>query len=77
MNHAAGIHVHARTTCAEWAGERLDVGWAINVLHPLAQRPSSIDVQADGACCDDAREVLATEAQPQATSTPGVAPSIA
>jgi hypothetical protein len=23
-----------------WNGERLDVGWAIAVLHPLAQRPS-------------------------------------
>ena len=41
-NEAAGIHVNARTACAEWTGERLDVAWAINVLHPLAQRPLEI-----------------------------------
>src|SRR2546425_8660683 len=33
-----GIHIDARTACAGWLGERLDVGWAIDVLHPLAQR---------------------------------------
>ncbi len=27
-----------------WLGERLDVGWAIDVLHPLAAR-------AAGHCC--------------------------
>jgi hypothetical protein len=25
-----------------WLDERLDVGWAIDVLHPLAARPSPI-----------------------------------
>ena len=39
--HAAdGLHLHARTTCPIWLGERLDVGWAIDVLHPLARRGS-------------------------------------
>jgi len=33
-----GLQVHARTGCARWLGERLDVGWAIDVLHPLATR---------------------------------------
>jgi hypothetical protein len=33
---AQGLHIHARTSCAEWLGERLNVGWAIDVLHPLA-----------------------------------------
>ena len=33
-----GLHVDARTGCAGWLGERLNVGWAIDVLHPLAQR---------------------------------------
>ena len=33
-----GLRVHARTTCPGWLGERLDVGWAIGVLHPLATR---------------------------------------
>jgi hypothetical protein len=31
-----GLRLHARTACAEWLGERLDVGWAIDVLHPRA-----------------------------------------
>jgi 5-methylcytosine-specific restriction endonuclease McrA len=31
---------HARTGLAGWLGERLDVGWAIDVLHPLAARAS-------------------------------------
>ena len=37
---------HARTACPGWLGERLDVGWAIDVLHPLAQvrtAPTSLD----------------------------------
>jgi Domain of unknown function (DUF222)/HNH endonuclease len=36
-NMALGIHVHARTTMPGWLGERVDVGYAIDVLHPLAQ----------------------------------------
>ena len=35
---AQGLRLHARTTCPGWLGERLDVGWAIDVLHPLATR---------------------------------------
>ena len=35
--HAAqGLSVNAGTACPSWAGERLDVGWAIDVLHPRA-----------------------------------------
>jgi hypothetical protein len=33
---ARGLHLHARTACPRWYGERLDVGWAIDVLHPRA-----------------------------------------
>ena len=29
--------LHARTTAPGWLGQRLDVGWAIDVLHPLAR----------------------------------------
>src|SRR5213596_1556527 len=37
--HAAqGLRIHARTAMPGWLGERLDVGWAIDVLHPLAAR---------------------------------------
>src|SRR6266581_2358343 len=38
-----GLHVDARTACAGWLGERLDLTWAIDVLHPLAQRATSLD----------------------------------
>jgi len=31
-----GLNIHARTAMPGWLGERLDVGWAIDVLHPLA-----------------------------------------
>ena len=35
--HAAdGVTVDARTATPSWFGEHLDVGWAIDVLHPLA-----------------------------------------
>jgi 5-methylcytosine-specific restriction endonuclease McrA len=32
-----GLRLHARTSLPWWLGERLDVGWAIDVLHPLAR----------------------------------------
>jgi hypothetical protein len=35
-NRMLGLDINARTTCPTWLGERLDVGWAIDVLHPLA-----------------------------------------
>jgi uncharacterized protein DUF222/HNH endonuclease len=36
-HHAAdGLRLHARTACPAWLGERLDAGWAIDVLHPAA-----------------------------------------
>jgi 5-methylcytosine-specific restriction endonuclease McrA len=35
--HAAdGLRLHARTGLPHWLGERLDVGWALGVLHPSA-----------------------------------------
>ena len=34
-----GLRLHARTACPGWLGERLDVGYAIDVLHPLAAGP--------------------------------------
>jgi 5-methylcytosine-specific restriction endonuclease McrA len=39
---AQGLRLHARTACPGWLGEHLDVGWAIDVLHPLAVGPSSL-----------------------------------
>jgi hypothetical protein len=35
-NVASGLQIHAKTACATWLGEPLNVGWAIDVLHPLA-----------------------------------------
>ena len=35
-HESRGLRLHARTACPSWQGERLDVGWAIDVLHPLA-----------------------------------------
>ena len=37
-HEAAGLRLHARTTRPSWLGDRLDLGYAIDVLHPLAQR---------------------------------------
>ena len=36
QNEAKGPHIHSRMAIPEWYGERLDVGWAIDVLRPLA-----------------------------------------
>jgi 5-methylcytosine-specific restriction endonuclease McrA len=39
-----GLRLDARTACAGWLGERLNVAWAIDVLHPLAQKkPPSVE----------------------------------
>jgi len=36
-HEAQGLRLHARTATPGWLGERLDVGWAIDVMHPLAR----------------------------------------
>ncbi len=36
LNEAEGIRIDAETSKPGWLGERLDVGYAIDVLHPLA-----------------------------------------
>jgi hypothetical protein len=35
-NVANGLHLHAKTGLPSWLGEPLNVGWVIDVLHPLA-----------------------------------------
>jgi hypothetical protein len=35
-NVGHGLAITARTSCPLWLGERLDLGWALDVLHPLA-----------------------------------------
>jgi hypothetical protein len=39
-NEAVGLRLDARTALPGWQGERLDVGWAIDVLHPRAASAS-------------------------------------
>ncbi len=43
-----GLRLHARTAIPGWLGERLNVAWAIDVLHPRAQRPTSLDPSGFG-----------------------------
>jgi hypothetical protein len=40
QNAANGIAIDSRTSTPGWLGEKLDVGYAIDVLHPRAQPPS-------------------------------------
>jgi 5-methylcytosine-specific restriction endonuclease McrA len=35
-HEAQGLGIHPRTACPSWQGERFDVVWAIDVLHPRA-----------------------------------------
>jgi hypothetical protein len=41
---ARGLHLNGRTACPLWLGERLDVGWAIDVLHPRAVKTDALYV---------------------------------
>jgi hypothetical protein len=36
QHEARGLRLDAWTACPGWRGERLDLAWAIDVLHPLA-----------------------------------------
>jgi hypothetical protein len=38
LNATDSLALHPRTTMPGWQGERLDVGYAIDVLHPLANK---------------------------------------
>jgi len=40
-HRAHGLAIDERTLCPNWGGERLDLGWAIDVLHPAANPPAS------------------------------------
>ena len=42
QHDALGIQIHPHTSTPSWLGERLDLDYAIAVLHPLACRPSAI-----------------------------------
>jgi 5-methylcytosine-specific restriction endonuclease McrA len=44
QHDANGLGIHSRTALPDWQGQRLDVGWAIDVLHPRALRSIPTDV---------------------------------
>jgi len=46
-HEAEGLVLHARTAMPGWLGERLNVGWAIDVLHPLALLGSQLYQKVD------------------------------
>jgi 5-methylcytosine-specific restriction endonuclease McrA len=48
-----GLRINARTGCPSWLGERLNVGWAIDVLHPLAQRSRPCPSSEQGPAAAD------------------------
>jgi hypothetical protein len=48
-NEARGLAIGPRTGCPSWLGERLDLGWAIDVLHPAAQVGAAAPAVAQGA----------------------------
>jgi hypothetical protein len=50
-NQARGLAIGPRTGCPSWLGERLDLGWALDVLHPAAQRVAVVRPAADGCDC--------------------------
>src|ERR671918_1294 len=59
-----GLHLHAHTATPGWLGEPLDVGWAIDVLHPLARVASAgpADAMARTANEDESDHLILDEA---------------
>jgi hypothetical protein len=45
QNDAAGLELNARTATPGWLGERLNLGWAIDVLHPRARERRGPDAR--------------------------------
>jgi len=45
-HQARGLAIDARAGCPSWLGERLDLAWAIDVLHPAANSPAPGPVAA-------------------------------
>ncbi len=67
-HEADGLRLHARTTCPGWLGERLDAGYAVDVLHPLATREATLQrapmdrsmQSSDRPAADPSRDILHT-----------------
>ena len=56
-----GIRIDARTARPGWLGEGLNVGWAIDVLHPLAQRSRPCSPEQGSSAARPSTAVLAAE----------------
>jgi hypothetical protein len=39
---AQGLRLHGRTGLSGWLGERLDVGWALDLLHTGARHDAAV-----------------------------------
>jgi len=59
-----GLRLNARTACAGWLGERLNVGWAIDVLHPLAQSSRSCPAERGSPAAHSSTAPLAPTPPP-------------
>ena len=46
QHETQGLALHPRTAMPGWLGERLDVGWAIDVLHPRVIGPTETGPEA-------------------------------
>jgi hypothetical protein len=55
QNNALGVDIDPHTATPSWLGERLDLGYAIDVLHPLASTPVSCANCACATPCDRKR----------------------
>ena len=42
QNAALGLDIDAHTSTPSWLGDRLDLGWTISVIHPLACQPNRV-----------------------------------
>ena len=71
-NRAVGVAINARTGCPSWLGERLDLGWAIDVLHPAANPVVSPPLSAAPASSPFPRK--RPEVLPALASTQGASP---
>ncbi len=53
----AGLKIGAHTATPDWHGERLDLEWAITVLHPATADPSRRDVPAGTRSTTDGNDI--------------------
>ena len=53
----AGLRIDPHTATPDWLGERLDVGWAITVLHPATSDPPRNDLSAGTPSTPDGNDI--------------------